>query len=94
MRYKEWLYKIISIFNGNIFKNTRKLQFKLFIDAYKVYNQSIVYIDNNNNNNNKNKPDLHNSRLCGFTDADGCFTCSIVDKVKYGGLVRLIYILS
>lgn len=72
MRDKEWLYKIISIFNGNIFKNTRKLQFKLFIDAYKVYNQSIVYIDNNNNN--KNKPDLHNSRLWVFTDADGCFT--------------------
>ena len=97
VRDKEGLFKIISIFNGNIFMETRKTQFKLFIAAYnKVYKESIVYIDNNY------KPDLSDSWLCGFTDAykknefflSGCFTCSIIDRPKEGGLVRLRYILS
>ena len=95
VRDKEGLFKIISIFNGNIFMETRKVQFKLFISAYnKIYKQNIVYIDNNY------KPDLSDSWLCGFTDAEGCFTCSIIDRTKSsgpgseGGLVRLRYILS
>jgi hypothetical protein len=65
------------------------MQFKLFITAYnKVYKQSIVYIDN------IYKPDLSDYWLCGFTDAEGCFTCSIIDRSKDGALVRLRYILS
>lgn len=89
VRDKEGLFKIISIFNGNIFLNSRKIQFKLFITAYnEKYKQSIVYIDNNY------KPDLSDSWLCGFTDAEGCFTCSIVDRPRDGGLVRLRYVLS
>ena len=43
------------------------------------------------------KPTLNNSWLCGFTDAEGCFTCSITketDRTKAGGLVRLRFILS
>jgi Proton-conducting membrane transporter/NADH-Ubiquinone oxidoreductase (complex I), chain 5 N-terminus/LAGLIDADG endonuclease len=90
VRDKEGLFKIISIFNGNIFLETRKIQFNLFIAAYnKAYKTNIVYIDNKDN-----KPDLSNSWLCGFTDAEGCFTCSITDKPKNGGLVRLRYVLS
>jgi hypothetical protein len=89
VRDKEGLFKIISIFNGNIFMATRKTQFKLFITAYnKVYKENIVYIDN------IYKPDLSDSWLCGFTDAEGCFTCSIIDRPKAEGLVRLRYILS
>ena len=89
VRDKEGLFKIISIFNGNIFMATRKTQFKLFITAYnKVYKENIVYIDN------IYKPDLSDSWLCGFTDAEGCFTCSIIDRPKAGGFVRLRYILS
>lgn len=89
VRDKEGLFKIISIFNGNIFMQTRKIQFKSFIAGYNtVYKQSIVYIDNNY------KPVLSDSWLCGFTDAEGSFTCSISDTSKDGGLVRLRYILS
>ena len=89
VRDKEGLFKIISIFNGNIFMATRKTQFKLFIAAYnKVYKENIAYIDN------IYKPDLSDSWLCGFTDAEGCFTCSIIGRPKAGGLVRLRYILS
>ena len=68
---------------------TRKIQFNLFINSYnEVYNKNIISIDSNY------KPNLSNSWLCGFTDTEGCFTCSIIDGSKVGGLVRLRYILS
>ena len=89
VRDEQGLFKIISIFNGNIFMETRKIQFNLFINAYnQVYNKNIIYIDSNF------KPNLSNSWLCGFTDAEGCFICSIMDRSQDGGLVRLKYILS
>jgi hypothetical protein len=40
------------------------------------YKQNITYLEN------KNKPDLCNSLLCGFTDTEGCFTCSIRDDTN------------
>jgi hypothetical protein len=56
VRDQQGLLKIISIFNGNIFMETRKSQFKLFITAYnRIYKQSIVCFDNNY------KPDLSSS---------------------------------
>jgi len=56
IRDKEGLFKIISIFNGNIFLASRKIQFQLFIAAYNLkYKQTIAYIDNNY------KPDLNDS---------------------------------
>lgn len=89
VRDKQGLDKIISIFNGNLFLSTRKKQFKSWLDGYNsIYGQNIAYIENNN------KPCLSNTWLCGFTDAEGCFTCSILDKPTFGGLVRLRYILS
>jgi len=94
LRNQEGLLKIISIFNGNIYLQSRKTQFRSFIIAYnKAYKQNIIYLDN------FYKPDLHDSWLCGFTDAEGCFTCSIINrsntlKKENGNLVRLRYILS
>lgn len=89
IRDRKGLFKIISIFNGNIFLDTRKQQFKLWFEAYnKKYKENILYLEN------INIPTLNNSWLCGFTDAEGCFTCSIIEKPYYGGLVRLRYILS
>jgi len=89
VRDKEGLFKIISIFNGNIFLSSRKIQFKFFLLAYNLkYNKNILYIENNN------KPDLSNYWLCGFTDAEGCFTCSTVDRPDMVSTVRLRYILS
>ncbi len=83
------MFKIISIFNGNIFLDVRKKQFKFWVNAYnKIYKQNIIYLENNN------KPNLTNFWLCGFTHAESCFTCSVIDKSVNGGLVRLIYILS
>lgn len=86
---KKGLTKIISIFNGNIFLNTKKQQLKFLINAYnRIYKENIVCLQENS------KPDLSNSWLCGFTEAEGCFTCCITDKIKNVGLVTLRYILS
>jgi len=85
---KNGLEKIISLLNGNLCLESRKEEFKLWLSAYnKIYKQEILYIENSS------KPSLTTSWLSGFTDAIGCFTCSIVDS-KHGNLVKLKYILS
>jgi hypothetical protein len=87
---KKNILKIISIFNGNLFFSSRKEQFKLWLYAFnKKYKENILYL------NNEYKPNLNDSWLSGFTDAEGCFTCSISEnKSKTANLVRLRYILS
>lgn len=83
------LFNLISILNGNLFLDTKQIEFKLWIDAYnKKYGTTLVYLKNNN------KPDLSNYWLSGFTDAVGSFTCIIKDKPDKSGLVKLSYTLS
>lgn len=90
VRDKNNILKLISIFNGNIFLDTRKEQFKLWLSAFNLkYKENILYLDK------EFKPSLNDAWLSGFTDAEGCFTCSIYDnKSKSAKLVRLRYILS
>lgn len=84
------ILKLISIFNGNIFLDSKKEQFKLWLDAFNLkYKENIFYLDK------KFKPSLKDAWLSGFTDAEGCFTCSVVDnKSNTVKLVRLSYILT
>ena len=85
------LLNLISLLNGNLFLNTRQIEFKLWIDAYnKKYGTTLVGFKYTN------KPDLSDSWLSGFTDAVGSFTCTIKDKPdKNGGFdVKLSYTLS
>ena len=72
---------IISLFNGNIILPTRKNQLDKFIKGFNVWAnkgnirlEPILFIDNSI------KPSLNNSWLAGFTDGEGCFTCSINNK--------------
>lgn len=90
VRDKNNLVKLISIFNGKIFLDTRKEQFKLWLNAFNLkYKENIPYIDSSF------KPSLKDAWLSGFTDAEGCFTCSVYDnKSNTAKLVRLKYILS
>lgn len=91
IRDKDNLIKIISIFNGNIFLSSKKEKFRLFLNAFnKKYKEEITYLERSH------KPTLTDSWLCGFTDAEGCFTCSIKNDTepKTTSLVRLRYILS
>lgn len=90
VRDKNNILKLISIFNGNIFLDSRKEQFKLWLNAFNLkYKENISYIDK------EFKPSLNDAWLSGFTDAEGCFTCSVYDnKSNTAKLVRLRYILS
>nr|YP_009327795.1 hypothetical protein [Epichloe typhina]APB96753.1 hypothetical protein [Epichloe typhina] len=89
VRDKENLSKLISIFNGSIFLESRKIQFKLWLEAFNIkYKENVLYL------NEDFKPSLNDSWLSGFTDAEGCFTCSISDnKTQTASLIRLRYIL-
>lgn len=90
VRDKNNLVKLISIFNGNIFLDTRKEQFKLWLNAFNLkYKENIPHIDSSF------KPSLNDAWISGFTDAEGCFTCYVyANKSNTAKLVRLRYILS
>lgn len=90
VRDKNNLLKLISIFNGNMFLDSRKEQFKLWLNAFNIkYKENILHLDK------KFEPSLYDTWLSGFTDAEGCFTCSVYDnKSNTAKLVRLRYILS
>lgn len=90
VRDKNNILKLISVFNGNIFLDSRKEQFTWWLNIFNVkYKENILYLDK------KFKPSLNDAWLSGFTDAEGCFTCSVYDnKSNTAKLVRLRYILS
>lgn len=90
VRDKYNLIKIINIFNGNIITKAKRLQFKLFLQAFNVkYNTNIAFLDS------INKVSLYNSWLSGFRDAEGCFTCSAyLNKTSNKHIVTVRYIIS
>ena len=90
VRNKEAIFRLIEIFNGNILTNYKNIQFAEWIQAYnRIYNDNIVYKKYITDIN------LNNSWLTGFTDAEGCFTVSIIKSKKYNSRqVTVRYILS
>jgi hypothetical protein len=86
VRDKNGLFKIINLFNGNLYLNKTQNRFKEFVKIYNItYKTNIEILEFNNNN-----PTLDNAWLAGFTDAEGCFTLSYL-KNKY---ISIRYILS
>lgn len=78
---KKEIEMIISLFNGNLVLPTRKIQFNKFIDAFNIWaNKGNIKLEPIVFKDNSIKPSLNNSWLAGFTDGEGCFTCSISDK--------------
>ena len=78
---KKEIEVLISIFNSNIILPTRQKKLETFIEGFNnwankgnIKLEPVVFI------NNVILPSLSNSWLAGFTDAEGCFTCSIGDK--------------
>lgn len=67
VRKKSDINIIINIFNGNIILPSKKFQFKKWI-----VNKDITI------NNNIIIPSNNNFWISGFTDAEGCFQCSIL----------------
>lgn len=72
---------IIYLFNGNLILPTKQESFQNFLDAFnlwvlkgKLNLNSVVYIPS------QILPSLTNSWLAGYTDAEGCFTVSILSN--------------
>jgi hypothetical protein len=87
------LYLIILLFNGNIVLPTRKIRFNSFLSKFneKVGKGKIKSLIPINPINSNLLPSLNNSWLSGFTDAEGCFTCSFLSN---SNAFRLRYLVS
>lgn len=89
VRDKNGFLKLIKIFNGNLYTRKNFNRFKLWLDNFNIiYKENIIFISK------INYPTLNNTWLLGFTDAEGCFTASILKRSKIYSQVQVRYILS
>jgi len=89
VKNRKHLLVLIYIFNGNLYTKKKKIQFKLWVEAFnKIYNTNISFFQSNI------RPTLDDAWLSGFTDAEGCFTVSIIKRSKNYTQVQVRYILS
>lgn len=90
IRDKKNILKIIQIFNGNILTKFKLNQFKLWVEGFnKKYKMDILCLPC------KHKLNLDNAWLSGFTDAEGCFTSSVlISKITGKTIVTVRYIVS
>lgn len=76
------LYLIIHLFNGNIIFPSKYDSFKLFLNKFnessKFTTVNIIPSFVNSRPSIRPSVSLDNNWLCGFTDAEGCFTCSLL----------------
>jgi hypothetical protein len=84
---KKALALILLLFNGNIVLPARKQQFNKFLIAYNL-KKKVVNIDYINRNV---YPTLSDTWILGFTEAEGCFTISLLQN---SNAFRIRYILS
>ncbi len=89
---KKGLELINFLFNGNIILPSKQQSFNEFL---RVYNQKAIkgkiLLDQIKPIKSSVLPDLKNSWLSGFTDAEGCFTVSFLSNSK---AFRLRYLVS
>ncbi len=83
---KDHLRLLIHLFNGNLILPSRKIQFNLFLLAYN--NKSLIPIEYIISHNSLS---LKNPWILGFTEAEGCFTVSIL---KNSNAFKTRYILT
>lgn len=89
VRDKNGFLKLIHIFNGNLLTEKTNNQFLLWLEAFnKLYGTHIEFLPN------KSHPTLDNAWLSGFTDSEGCFTISVVNRSDTYHQVHVRYILS
>ena len=72
---------IISIFNGNTILPAQKKKLEIFIKAFNSWaSKGEIRLKTVLLKKTSLLPSLSNSWLAGFTDGEGCFTCSIGEK--------------
>jgi len=89
VRDKKNILKLIEIFNGNILTKHKNNQFKLWVEGFNlIYNMDIKYMEPTH------KVSLDNGWLSGFTDAEGCFTSSVLTSKQGKNTVTVRYVIS
>lgn len=69
---------IIELFNGNIILPIRKIKFENFVKGFNAWvTKGRIRLNPIVLQHRDILPSLNDSWLTGFTDAEGCFTCSI-----------------
>lgn len=78
---------LVALFNGNIVFPMKQASFFLFLQAFNNRSNvtAVTFISR------LVKPTLEDFWLCGITDAEGCFTCSLLGNSK---AYRFRYILA
>nr|YP_009945038.1 LAGLIDADG endonuclease [Monilinia laxa]QOE17402.1 LAGLIDADG endonuclease [Monilinia laxa]QYB19837.1 LAGLIDADG endonuclease [Monilinia laxa]QYB19922.1 LAGLIDADG endonuclease [Monilinia laxa]QYB20007.1 LAGLIDADG endonuclease [Monilinia laxa]QYB20112.1 LAGLIDADG endonuclease [Monilinia laxa] len=72
---------IVSLFNGNLVLPKRQETFDLFVKGFnKWVTKGRILLEPVVINNRPLLPTLNDAWFAGFTDGEGCFTCSIGDK--------------
>jgi hypothetical protein len=72
---------LISLFNGNIVLPSKQNKLDIFIKGFNDWvSKGRIRLDPVLIKNKFILPSLHNSWLSGFTDGEGCFSCSISEK--------------
>lgn len=69
---------LVHLFNGNLILPSKKVKFENFIKNFNIWvTKGRIRLDTVEIKHNIIFPSLKNSWLTGFTDGEGCFTCSI-----------------
>ena len=75
---KKEIELLIHLFNGNLILPRRKEQFENFIKGFNIWvRKGRILLNPVEIKHTSILPSLDNSWLSGFTDGEGCFTCSI-----------------
>ena len=79
---KQEIELIVHLFNGNMILPSRKVRFENFVKGFNIWvSMGRIRLDQVELRHSNILPRLTNSWLAGFTDGEGCFTCSI-GKIK------------
>jgi hypothetical protein len=91
VRDKKYLIIIIFIFNGFLQLDKSKIKFSNFVKAFNLYYKENIILTNIL----INLINLDSAWLCGFTDAEGCFTVTVIENLnRKNASVQVRYYLS
>jgi hypothetical protein len=85
VRGNKEILMLITIFNGNIYLNKRKTQFRNWLNVFNICEL-----------NTDIKPNLNDGWICGLIDAEGCFNSSLFKRksMKLGYQVKLRFMID
>ena len=80
---------LIHLFNGNLILPRRKKQFEKFIKGFNIWvTKGRIILNTVEVKHTSIFPSLNDNWFSGFTDGEGCFTCSI-NKIRVSVLILI-----